>query len=219
MDEQLILFVRTVVVPRYWEAPNGRGARHLNDVLESARCLVGRELDDREYLMIALHDIGVGRVGFTRDEHPRAALVALDEDSALLPIRSEVDDEMGLAILLHMKKEYDESGLVSPLHQLLVEADEGCPVWGPSRIEKPVKYWLSGRNKRFSPDCPKGEVVPDILARLRQKVDTFKSGVAPYTERFCSVFADEISQASAWAMEVGEGDVLECIERLSPGHP
>lgn len=44
MDEQLILFVRTVVVPQYWEAPNGRGVRHLNDVLESARCLVGREL-------------------------------------------------------------------------------------------------------------------------------------------------------------------------------
>lgn len=37
MDEHLIRFVQTVVVPQYWEVPNGRGARHLNDVLASAR--------------------------------------------------------------------------------------------------------------------------------------------------------------------------------------
>lgn len=223
MDGTLIQFVQTVVLPNYWAAPNGRGVRHFLDVLASARRLVGRELDNREYLAVALHDIGVGRAGLpvleSREKHPELALVAIDEDEALAPIRHLVDDGIRQAIRYHMADDYKACVILSPLHALLVEADEGCPVWGDSRIEKPVKYWLSGRNKKFPPDTPKTEVVPYILGRLRLKVDTFKSGAVPFTPRFCSVFADEIAQASAWVTAIGETEVLECIERLAPGHP
>lgn len=84
MDGTLIKFVQTVVLPNYWAAPNGRGVRHFLDVLTSARRLAGRELDNREYLAVALHDIGVGRAGLpvleSREKHPELALAAIDED-------------------------------------------------------------------------------------------------------------------------------------------
>lgn len=218
MNNTTRLFVQSVVVPQYWDAPNGRGHKHLEDVLAAAAALVGRDLSDREFLTIALHDIGVGRLGFTRDEHPRASIFAIEMDAALEPIRSVVDAEMRDAILYHMRDEYRVCGLLSPLHQLLVEADEGSPVWGPSRITKPVKYWLDGRNEKMPPDSPLEVVIPHILKVLRKKVVAFNSGEPPFTERYCRVFAREIEQATTWVSGVGEHDVVDCINaiRTSP---
>ena len=219
MDKRLLTFVQSVVIPLYWEADGGRGARHYGDVLAAARRLVGRELDNREFLAVALHDIGVGRTGFTRDEHPRAALVAIGEDEALRPVRDMVDDEIREAILRHMADDYAVCGILGPIHELLVEADEGTPVLGEKRIEKPVKYWLDGRNKKLPPDAPIVDVVRHVVSRLRQKVDAFNSGVPPFTPRFCAVFAEEIAQASAWANGIGEKEVVEVIDRLRGSRP
>jgi hypothetical protein len=215
--DKIKCFVQTVVVPRYWEAAKGRGVRHLEDVLYAARRLVARELDDREYLTVALHDIGVGRTGFTRDEHPRAALVAIAEDEALEPIRGMVDEEMKQAIACHMSDEYKVCGILGPLHQLLVEADEGAPVWGEVRIRKPVKYWLDGRNAAMPPDSPLGVVIPHVLKVLRKKASAFFSGEAPFTGRYQEVFAEEISKACAWINGVGEDDVVSVIESMKSG--
>jgi len=213
MDEHTLQFVQTVVVPQYWEAPNGRGARHLNDVLASARRLVGRELDDREYLAVALHDVGVGRKGWSRDDHPEAALVAIDQDPALEPVRGLVDGEVREAIRCHMAAQYRQTGLLGPIHQLLVEADEGAPVWGRDRIVKPVKYWLDGRGMPL--DAPTEDVVAHVLKVLRKKVSAFKSGEPPFTSRYCEVFREEIEQASEWVNGVGEKDVLSVMESMA----
>jgi len=213
MDERLLQFVQATVVPQYWEADGGRGARHFNDVLAAARRLVGRELDNREFLAVALHDIGVGRKGWSRDSHPEAALVAIDQDPALEPIRGMVDDEVREAIRRHMADEYRRTGLLGPIHQLLVEADEGVPVWGRDRIVKPVKYWLDGRGQPL--DAPTEDVVAHVLKVLRKKASAFKSGEPPFTARFCEVFREEIEQASKWAASVQEGDVLSVMESLA----
>lgn len=205
------------VVRLYWEAPGGRGVRHLNDVLSAAPRLAGRALTDRELLTIALHDIGVGRKGWERDDHPVAALAAIATDEALAPLRPMVDDEMAWAIAHHMHEAYDISGVRPGLHKLLVEADEGIPVWGKERIMKPVKYWLDGRNKSLPPDAPIDEATAYIVGRLRKKVDTFKSGRPPFTDRYCSVFAWEIERASEWAMGLSEKDVRECIAAIKEG--
>ena len=210
-------FVHGTVVPRYWEATKGRGVRHLNDVLYAARRLAGRELNDREFLTVVLHDIGVGRVGFTRDEHPRAAIVAIDEDEALEPIRDMVDDEVRTAILYHMRDEYRRTGILGPLHRLLVEADEGAPVWGEVRIRKPVKYWLDGRNADMPPTSPLEVVVPHILKVLRKKASDFYSGEAPFTGRYLETFRKEVEEACAWIDGVREDDVVSVIEAMKSG--
>lgn len=212
--DKIKFFVRTVVVPRYWGAANGRGVRHLEDVLYAARRLVARELTDREYLTVALHDIGVGRAGFTRDEHPCAALAAIDADSALEPIRDMVDEEMRQAILCHMRDQYKTCGILGPLHQLLVEADEGAPVWGDARIRKPVKYWLDGRNAAMPPTSPLEVVVPHVLKVLRKKATAFFSGEAPFTERYLKTFHKEVREACAWIDGVREDDVVSVIESM-----
>lgn len=217
MDKNIKFFVQTVVVPHYWEAAKGRGACHFEDTLSAARRLVARELTDREYLTVALHDIGVGRAGFTRDEHPRAALVAITEDEALEPIRGMVDEEMQKAILCHMRGQYKVCGTLSPLHQLLVEADEGAPVWGEMRIRKPVKYWLDGRNASMPPTSPLEIVVPHILKVLRDKAAAFFSGEAPFTGRYLETFRKEISQACTWINGVDEDDVVSVIEAMKSG--
>ena len=215
--DKIKFFVQTVVVPKYWEAAKGRGVRHLEDVLYAARRLVARELTNREYLTVALHDIGVGRAGFTRDEHPRAALVAIEQDEALEPIRDMVDEEMKQAILCHMHDQYQTCGILSPLHQLLVEADEGAPVWGETRIRKPVKYWLDGRNASMPPTSPLEVVIPHVLKVLRRKASAFFSGKAPFTGRYQEVFAEEISKACAWINGVSEDDVVSVIEAMKSG--
>ena len=176
--------------------------------------LVKRPLTQRECLTIMLHDIGVGREGWSRDDHPLAALDAIDHDDGLADIRPLVDEEMRDAIRLHMMDQYRGLGFVSPLHQLLIEADEGRPVWGPKRIEKPVKYWLDGRNKTLPVNAPIGDVVSHVTKVILRKIDAFNSGKPPFTCRYCEVFADDIKSATDWAKSVRDEDVIACIEHL-----
>ena len=198
----------------YWEAPSGRGSEHLVQVMDAALSLVGRPLTQREWLTMMLHDIGVGRKGWSRDDHPLAALDAIDNDEGLADIRPLVDDEMRDAIRLHMRDQYSGLGFVSPLHQLLIEADEGRPVWGQKRIEKPVKYWLDGRNKAIPVDAPLEKVVSHVTNVILRKIDDFNSGRSPFTQRYRDAFADDIKSATDWARSVRSDDVVECIERL-----
>lgn len=206
--------MKTSEIMRYWDAPGGRGASHLASVMEAALALVQRPLTQRERLTIMLHDIGVGREGWSRDDHPLAALDAIDNDEGLADIRPLVDEEMRDAIRLHMRDQYSGLGFVSPLHQLLIEADEGRPVWGQKRIEKPVKYWLDGRNEALPVDAPLEKVVAHVTNVILRKIDDFNSGRSPFTQRYREAFADDIKSATDWAKSVCADDILECIDRL-----
>ena len=124
---------------------------------------------------------------------------------------------MKQAILCHMRDQYKTCGILGPLHQLLVEADEGAPVWGEARIRKPVKYWLDGRNASMPPTSPLEVVVPHILKVIRKKASAFFSGEAPFTGRYLQTFRKEVDEACAWIDGVGEDDVVSVIEAMKSG--
>jgi len=206
--------IRDILIPQYWGSKAGRGVSHLNDVMSSARQLAGRKLTPIEKLTIAIHDIGVGRPGFERTQHQVGSIDAVMKDRALRRVKRSMTPEIREAVLNHMKDQYKETGILSRLHQLLVEADEGRPVFGTKRIEKPVKYWLDGRNKSMPPDTPLSEVLPHIRKVLKGKVKDFSSGKPPFTDRYARVFAPDIARASEWANNVSDNDILEVIARM-----
>ena len=205
-------FIQTTLIPNYWESTKGRGVGHLNQVVRNARRLAGRDLTERELLTMALHDIGVGYRGFSRDQHNVGSIVAIHTERDLIPLRKVVDGEIECAVLCHMRDEYQASGILGPIHQLLIEADEGAPVWGHERIVKPVKYWLDGRGQPLS--TPIKDVVGHILRVIRKKVEAFRSGKPPFTGRFVEVFSKEIETATAWAETVTGDDIREVIDEL-----
>lgn len=143
----------------------------------------------------------------------------LDHTERLAPLREELamygtwtDTAIRQAVRHHMADSYRHTGILNPYHKLLVEADEGAPVWGDARIEKPVKYWLSGRGMPL--DTPLEKVVEHVLHILRRKAEAFLSGKPPFTERYRAAFAVEIAQATAWIHQVKEDDVIRVILRL-----
>jgi len=204
----------------YYDQPDGRGWPHAEAVLAAARRLKAGPLAPEEALAVTLHDIGVGRPGWERDRHPAAALEALERDDRLDPVRRYMKRRIGKAgrrvvedaILFHMRKSYNVVGIVSPVHKLLIEADEGAPVWGETRIEKPVKYWLSGRGLPL--DTPIGDVIAHVLGRLRRKAEDYRRGDPPFTARYRAVFRHEIDRAITWAESVTAKDVMRVITRL-----
>lgn len=215
--------VSEILCKAYYDRPGGRGWAHYQAVKSAARRLVLSErptgLTSAEILMLALHDVGVGAEGYTRDQHPEAAIWLLDHEASLAPVREELamyGDQTALAIRQavrnHMADSYRHTGILNPYHQLLVEADEGCPMWGDARIEKPVKYWLSGRGMPLN--TPLEDVVAHILKVLRRKAEAFVSGKPPFTARYQKAFAVEIATATRWISTVKEDDVLRVIFRL-----
>lgn len=214
-----------IICKAYYDRPGGRGWDHYRAVKSAARRLVMTErptgLTAAEILMLALHDVGVGAEGYTRDQHPEAAIALLDHDESLAPVREELamygtwtDTAIRQAVRHHMADSYRRTGILNPYHQLLVEADEGCPVWGEKRIEKPVKYWLNGRNPKMPLDTPLEKVVEHVLHILRRKAEAFVSGKPPFTARYQKAFAVEIEAATRWISTVKEDDVLRVIFRL-----
>ena len=212
-----------VICRPFYDRPGGRGWSHYQAVKAAARRLVLTErstgLTSAEILMLALHDVGVGAEGYTRDQHPEAAIALLDHAESLAPVREELamygtwtDTAIRQAVRNHMADAYRKVGILNPYHQLLVEADEGVPVWGEKRIEKPVLYWLNGRGMPLN--TPLEDVVAHILKVLRRKAEAFVSGKPPFTERYQKAFAVEIVQATAWIQKVKEDDVLRVIFRL-----
>ena len=144
---------------------------HMLDVMEVAKKIRGRDLDNDEFGMIAFHDSGYKHplgYSFSKKIHGQRGADIFKKEGPKLGFTPEEVKRISRAIRFHMRKPDKRSPLLkNDLQMLMFGADEGTP---KTPKEDAKKYLFKARAGIYS-GINKDD--PDFIKKLVAKVRTF----------------------------------------------
>lgn len=144
---------------------------HMLDVMEVAKKIRGRDLDNDEFGMIAFHDSGYKHplgYSFSKKIHGQRGADIFKKEGPKLGFTPEEVKRISRAIRFHMRKPGKSSPLLkNDLQMLMFGADEGTP---KTPKEDAKKYLFKARAGIYS-GINKDD--PDFIKKLVAKVRTF----------------------------------------------